>query len=87
MDRLTEDKVVAAIQRWASHHPEADEPVICIAGTGTYSPNQIAEEVGRRTPLGRLLLSVLDHGLEHAKLQEILDGFEGTRGRAAGVGA
>ena len=86
MDRPTEDRIIAAIEAWAFKHPEPEAPVICVAGAGMYTPGQIAEQVRQRTPVGQLLLKIVDNGLKHGKLQEILNGFEGRRSLAAETG-
>jgi hypothetical protein len=73
MDRHA--RIAQAITRWASVHPTPDEPLV-IAGTGRFSPRQIAHEIETKTNAGRLFLRVVENGAGNRSLTDVLKTFE-----------
>jgi len=70
-----ETPVIRAIAQWASAHPTPDHPAIRV-GSSDYSPRQIASEVREHTSAGYLILRVVENGLRHCTLPEILEALE-----------
>lgn len=76
MDLDTENRVIAALEKWTSTHPHPDGVAIQIADGRQFSPREILAEVRDRTPVGKWLLRVVEHGLERHSFDEVVQGFE-----------
>lgn len=75
MTRAAENTLLRVLRDWAARHPRPDEPILCVPSLGTFSANQIIEEVGRRTPAGRLFIKLLKEGCRAHTPEAVLRSF------------
>lgn len=71
----TNGRIEIALQRWAAKHPDPFTPALHISGTG-YTPRELAEEVEKHTPRGRLIVQIIKNGAARHSLDEVLAMFQ-----------
>jgi hypothetical protein len=60
------------VDRWASRHPDRDNAVL-VFGSASYSPRQIAREIGLGTQAGRDLIDLFEEAADCYSIEELLD--------------
>lgn len=75
MEENKRSEILQAVETWAKNHPEPDKSIISLGGFGTFTANDIVEEMKDRTAAGKLLFRLIEHSAEVHGYEFILNSF------------